>query len=117
MKAIEVSGDKRVAHALNAKGAAALRLKPEMNKTADYAERQIRDVARDSGNLQRSIVGGSDQYRDVVDYGFKLGTKVPYSRFVFRGTKYQDAQPPSINDKAIARHSSREILRKLRGAR
>jgi hypothetical protein len=40
---------------------------------------------------------------------------VPYARFVFGGTRFMDAQPPSVNAEAIARDLANAVAREVFG--
>ena len=40
---------------------------------------------------------------------------VPYARFVFRGTRFMDAQPPQVNTEAIARDLANAVAREVFG--
>lgn len=62
-----------------------------MQQAARTTARQITGVPVDTGKLARSI-----EVLEATDQGFKVGTKVQYARYVFRGTRYVDPQPPKV---------------------
>jgi len=116
-KVIEITGDDQVIRDLRAKGTKALHLKPAMDDIADFAERQITPAWKNrTGDLTRSLTGGSDQLRQIYDSGFNLGSTLYYARFVTGGTRHQKARPPQVNTNAIAREGARRISQELERA-
>jgi hypothetical protein len=113
---VTITGDERVTRLLREKGAAALQLKPVMKDSADFAERQIRNVPVRTGRLAASTRGGPEQLVQLRDDGFDLGSRTPYARFVFEGTKHMRARPPTINTSAIGRNAADAINRHLERA-
>jgi len=116
-KTVEITGDQQVIRELRAKGIKALHLRPAMDDIADFAERQITPAWKNrTGDLTRSLTGGSDQLRDIYDSGFRLGSTLYYARFVTGGTRRQKPRPPRVNTNAIAREGARRINQELERA-
>jgi len=114
---VEVIGDEKVIRDLQAKGDKATRLKPVMDDSADFAERQIKPAWKNrSGDLTESLTRGGNQLRDIRDDGFDLGSTLYYARFVIGGTKHQKPRPPRINTNAIARDAAARINREIQRA-
>ena len=106
---VTITGDTAAALRLAKYGVDALHLKDPLDAAADYAEGQIKATHRDrTGRLRRSFTGG-DQYRDVTDDGFSLGTDVHYARWVFNGTKTADPHPPTVKTTPIGRDAADRI--------
>jgi len=63
---------------------------------AKRVQRQITGIPRASGRLEKGVKGGSESVITVTDSSYAIGTKVPYARFVFRGTSTMPARPPRI---------------------
>jgi hypothetical protein len=84
-----------------------------MTAEAKRVQRGITGVARDSGRLQASVRGGAETLREVTAEGYTIGSKVPYARMVFGGTRYMDAQPPKVPEAAqgAAKAISRDLER------
>lgn len=61
----------------------------------------------ETGDLARSF----DLRRDGDSIAIVNTT--PYARFVFRGTRYMEAQPPSIPADALARELAADIAREV----
>jgi hypothetical protein len=75
-------------------------------------QRQIK-TANETGRLQAGTSGGSaESVLTVKADSYVISTRVPYARFVFKGTRYQAAQPPTIPPDADAQASA-AILRDL----
>jgi hypothetical protein len=90
-QAVSVQGDRAAALRLHRVGTAAQAQAPTMAKLGHDAARRVTGIPSDTGTLAKSI--------EVIasgDWGYVLGSKVPYARYVFRGTKYVDARPPRI---------------------
>lgn len=98
---------------LRRRGERARHLESAMRDTAHYAERQITNTPVDTGRLASSLRGGSEQTMIVTNDGFELGTTVPYARYVFRGTRYMSAQPPTVDEAAIAHYAADRITQEL----
>jgi len=113
-KTIEVVGAKRVARGMEQMGDRAVRLEPALDRSAEFAERQIQGVPVRTGRLAASIRGGAEQLLTLRDDGYDLGSAVDYSRHVFEGTKYMRARPPRINAAAIANNGADEINQHLK---
>lgn len=78
-------------------------------------QRQGEEVARgtvvtaiDSGTLRDSI-----EVLHADEDGFAVGSRVPYARFVFRGTIHQPPRPPKVPafGPRAAEAISREVIR------
>jgi hypothetical protein len=110
---ITITGDDQVIAQLQRLGDLAYRLEPAMRDTSQFAERQIRGVPTRTGRLAASMRGGRDQTLDVNNFGFAIGTTVPYAGFVFGGTKHMPARPPKVNARAIGRYAGEKILAEL----
>jgi hypothetical protein len=113
---ITITGDDQVIAQLKRLGDLVYRLEPAMRDTSQFAERQIRGVPVRTGRLAASTRGGRDQFLDVDNFGFAVGTKVPYARMVFGGTKHMPARPPKVNARAIGRYAGDQILAELERA-
>jgi hypothetical protein len=106
---VSVSGDDATAAKLHRIGRAARNQAPVMAEAGRKAARGVRVTARDTGALAGSIV-----VIDSGDWGFVLGSHVPYARYVFKGTRYVDAQPPKLPpsmERDTADALSRSIVR------
>jgi len=106
---VTVTGDEQTSRLLRQKGITALHLEPVMDEQGKRAVRQVSGIPKDTGRLAASI-----EVLDTSDHGFDVGSRVPYARFVFGGTKYMDARPPRVNTDAIARNTADAINRELR---
>jgi hypothetical protein len=76
-------------------------LTPALERAADPAT--VTGIPVDTGKLAGSItvrVQG-DEAQVISD--------VPYARFVFRGTRYMSARPPTVNAGALAQQAAQEI--------
>lgn len=89
---ITCSGDELAADKLERVGASAHAQGLLMAEAGRATARGIRGVPIRTGRLEASIgVIGSGSY------GFVVGSQgVPYSRYVFQGTRYMPARPPDI---------------------
>jgi hypothetical protein len=84
------------------------------SRLVDLAERAARDglagitgVPRDTGELAGSFDVRRDG--DVVE----IVNTAPYARFVFRGTRHMDAQPPNVPVDLIARQLAADVAREV----
>jgi hypothetical protein len=93
--AITITGDAAAQRKLRAIGDRARHQRSTFERQARNAQRRITGVPVDSGRLRQGITG-AESTRVVTDYGYRIGTDVPYARFVFRGTKYMAARPPTV---------------------
>jgi len=102
-------GDEAAARRLERLGTAAHTQAPTMDDAARQAARSVRGVPIDTGRLERSIEALSSNA-----YGFEVGSKVPYARYVFHGTRHMAARPPKVPDnigQRTARVLSASIVR------
>lgn len=88
------------ARQLQTMGVRATHQAPTMRAAGRDAAQSVRGVAVDTGRLKSSI-----ELLEADDGGFTVGSKVPYARFVFYGTKNMKAQPPDV-PKDIGRRTS-----------
>ena len=106
--AVSVSGDKAAAAQLEATGKRATSQRQVLADVARKTAKAITGIPVDTGRLEDSIAP-----LWVNDSGFAVGTRVPYSRYVFNGTRYMAAQPPSIPpdiDVVAARAMANDIV-------
>lgn len=113
---IHEQGVTQAARKLDAIGDAALSQGHTFERLARDAPGSIKGVPRDTGRLDRSLRdGASEQYKRVTPFGYEVGTKVPYARFVFGGTKHMKARPPRVTtnraSEAAARLIAADIIR------
>jgi hypothetical protein len=87
-----------------------------METEARWAQQHTTGVPSATGRLAASVAGGTDSVLEADAEGYVIGSSVPYARFVFRGTRYMDAQPP-VPPPAAADHAARAISRELENAR
>src|SRR5262245_22549141 len=107
-KTVTITGDDKAIRMLLAKGTAGAHLRPEMEQLAWYSEDQITRVPIDTGRLARSLSGGTEQYLETTDSGFRLGTTVPYARYVV----YKPGAV-RVNKSAIAREATTVINHRI----
>ena len=88
---LTVRGADRTATHLRAIGERAQHQQPVMQRVAGDVARQTTGIPVDTGRLSRSV-----EVLEATDAGFKVGSRVEYARFVFEGTRYVDAQPPTV---------------------
>jgi hypothetical protein len=115
-QSITVKGDDAAMRKLRATGARALRQRETFEAEARYAQRQLQGVPVKTGRLERSVKGGSETLRDVTDRGYVIGSKVPYARFVFGGTKHMAARPPRVSERTLGNHAADAVGVDLRRA-
>jgi hypothetical protein len=72
-------------------GTNALQQEPTMRDAGRITARGVSGIPIRTGRLAASI-----EVLSADDYGFEVGSRVPYARFVFQGTKYVSAQPPRV---------------------
>jgi hypothetical protein len=89
---VSVQGATETARRLNAAGNESVSQAEVMRNVGERTRRGLRGVPVDTGTLAGSI--------DVVsgNFGFVVGTRVPYARFVFAGTRNMPAQPPRVTN-------------------
>lgn len=89
------------------------RLLDELARRASRANHVAAEVARrtrvtgipvDTGKL-----ASSPRINETGD-GAEIVTDVPYARFVFYGTRYVDARPPSLDGPSLADAVAKELL-------
>jgi hypothetical protein len=92
----------------------AVAMRTAMLVELSYFPEQVRnETANETGRLQAGTSGGSaESVLTVKADSYVISTRVPYARFVFKGTRYQAAQPPTIPPDADAQASA-AILRDL----
>ncbi len=88
---VTARGVPQAAGQLERMGTNALRQEPTMTDAGRNTARRVSGVPVRTGRLAASV-----ELLDADDYGFVVGSRVPYARFVFRGTKYMSAQPPRV---------------------
>lgn len=91
MAAIEIIGDREAAARLVAMGRRAEALEPVMDQEAERTARSVTGVPVDTGRLAASI-----EVLGANDRGYAVGSRLPYARYVFRGTRYVDAHPARV---------------------
>lgn len=103
---------------LEAAGDAGLHAKRTMGDLAADAPSAITNVREDSGRLAASIhnPAHAEHVVEAYDDGYKLGTSVWYSHFVFRGTKYHPAHPPRIARKRLTEEAAVVLAREIADA-
>jgi hypothetical protein len=111
--AITVTGADVVQRRLEGMGRRALRQRPTFEREGRYAQRSIKGVPVATGRLARGVRGGSESVLEVTAYGYRVGTNVPYARYVFGGTKSMPARPPDI-PRDLGRRAARAIAADLR---
>jgi hypothetical protein len=90
--------------------ASGARLASILSRSAADAVSRIGSIAEDTGELRRSI-----QVRARSDSLVEIVATAPYARFVFRGTRYMDAQPPNVPADALARALADAVAREVFG--
>lgn len=90
---VDVTGASEVARYLAEVGDNAEHQKETLEPIARNAARSVTGVPVDTGKL-----AGSMEVLEVTDSGFAVGSRVPYARYVFHGTRYMDARPPRLPD-------------------
>ena len=95
-RSVTVEGSDAAQRHLRAIGERAQHQRATFEKASKDAQRQISGVPVATGRLARSVHGGAEGFRTATDHGYTIGTTVPYSRFVFRGTSTMAAQPPKV---------------------
>jgi hypothetical protein len=99
---IREKGVNKAVDKLRAVGDAAIHQNATMDDLARDAPSAISRVPIDTGRLDDSLKDGAEeQYKTVTDNGYDIGTTVPYSRYVFRGTQYMTARKPRIARKRL----------------
>lgn len=91
-------GDETAARHLERIGAAAHTQTRTMEDAARRTARSVRGVPVDTGRLARSI-----EPLSASPYGFEVGSKVPYARYVFHGTRNMAARPPRVPESVGSR--------------
>lgn len=81
------------------------------------AQRLVSGIPVDTGRLDRGVRGGPESELKSGPWGFVLLTRVPYARFVFRGTSRSTARPPRVPSATIARSTCSSVARDLDRAR
>ena len=88
---------------LDATGIAAHEQEHTMEILARNAPNAISRVPVDTGRLEASLHDGAkEQYKKVTNYGYEVGTTVPYARFVFRGARGTKPRPPRVSRKRLS---------------
>jgi hypothetical protein len=99
---IRQKGVTAAAEKIRAVGMSAHEQRSTMDDLARNAADAITRVPRDTGRLDDSLKdGAAEQYKRVTNYGYEIGTTVPYARFVFRGTGKMKARPPRVSRKRL----------------
>ena len=93
MSAVTVIGDEATARRLDRLGLAAHVQSPTMAAAARTTASRIRDIPVDTGRLAASM-----EPLNVTSYGFDVGSRVPYAKYVFHGTRKMRARPPRVPD-------------------
>jgi hypothetical protein len=88
---VTTTGDKAAAATLSRVGAAAFEQAPVMASAARRTARGVRGIPVDTGRL-----AASPEVLDSGPFGFVVGSRVPYARYVFHGTRYMAARPPRV---------------------
>jgi hypothetical protein len=105
-KPITVTGVPETQRHLHAIAARAGRQRHTMQSEGRAAQRSITGIPVDSGRLARGVRGGSESTLEATNVGYRVGTSVPYARFVFKGTRKMAAQPPRVPRNLGARAAS-----------
>lgn len=96
MKNVKAIGDEKAARMLDEMGHRARDQRASMDRAGRAAQRSVSGVPVDTGRLRASMNGGPESELKVTPWGYELGTKVPYARFVFYGTESMPARPPHV---------------------
>jgi hypothetical protein len=64
---------------------------PTMKAAARDTARKVKGIPVDTGRLSASV-----EVISADNDGFVVGSKVPYAKFVFGGTRYVKARPPDV---------------------
>jgi hypothetical protein len=112
---ITATGVTRAMQRLEAAGHLATHARRTMDDLAAEAPSAITNVREDTGRLAASIHNPSDPEHVVETYqdGYKVGTAVWYSHFVFRGTKYHPAAKPRIARKRLTEEAAALLAQQL----
>lgn len=95
--AVEAVGASQAAARLHTVGERASKQRDTFEREGRYAQRHITGVPVATGRLSRGTTGSSDEsVLTVTDRGYTIATKVPYARYVFKGTQYMPARPPKV---------------------
>jgi hypothetical protein len=114
MKSVDVVGEDKAARMLHGMGRRALDQSNAMRQAGRSTQRSISGIPVATGRLERGTRGGPESTLDVDATGYVIGTKVPYARFVFYGTKYMRARPPKVPSNAgsdAARLINHDVVR------
>ena len=90
-RAVSVEGAQDMAVKLSETEERSARLRGVLTPIAERVARQTTGVPVATGALARSI-----KALEVTDQGFKVGSELPYARYVFHGTSSMDARPPKV---------------------
>jgi hypothetical protein len=92
---VQIEGAVEAERHMRNMGERAVQQRPVFERAGRDARRHIKGVPVDTGRLAASVTG-SEGYVDAWDGGFAVRTRVPYARFVLRGTSTMPATPPQL---------------------